>query len=242
VPWLVLGLFLFAAALLAARWFIGADPKQVAKVVRYGAVGVLGLVAAFFLFTGRLALALPLAAGALMILRRGFSFPGFGIPGGFGAAPSPGQSTEVETDWLEMRLDHDSGTMTGRVLQGRFVGRELSELDLDQLIELLAECQKQDERAAALLVTYLDRTVGPDWRERAEQASGERAGAGASTSASAGMTREEAYEILGLEPGASREEIKEAHHRLIKHLHPDQGGSDYLAGQINRAKDLLLGD
>ncbi len=54
------------------------------------------------------------------------------------------------------------------------------------------------------------------------------------------MSVEEAYEVLGLEPGASDEDIREAHHRLMRMVHPDLGGSDYLATKINRARDVLL--
>ncbi|MGC2204071.1 MAG: DnaJ domain-containing protein, partial [Stellaceae bacterium] len=87
----------------------------------------------------------------------------------------------------------------------------------------------------------LDR-VRPDWRD-------ELAGAGARSSGNAGgtarpasgdMTVEEAYAILGLGPGADAEAIKEAHRRLMVKLHPDHGGSDYLATKINRARDVLL--
>lgn len=57
---------------------------------------------------------------------------------------------------------------------------------------------------------------------------------------SPGMTIEEAYLVLGLNPGATREEIKAAHRNLIRRSHPDQGGTAYLAAKVNAAKDVLL--
>ena len=56
------------------------------------------------------------------------------------------------------------------------------------------------------------------------------------------MTRAEALAVLGLSEGASRQDIKAAYQRIISGLHPDRGGSDYLAAQVNEAKDVLLGD
>ena len=150
-----------------------------------------------------------------------------------------------------MTLDHDSGEMEGTVLQGRHAGRRLDELSEHELLELFDECSLRDDEGRRLLEAYLDRTLGPDWRERAEPETERTNSAGGSTgrgwgrkSASAGrtpMTREEAYEILGLSPGAGAEEIKEAHRTLMRKLHPDHGGSNYLAAKINQAKELLLG-
>lgn len=57
---------------------------------------------------------------------------------------------------------------------------------------------------------------------------------------SGAMTREEAYQVLGLQPGASEEDIRAAHRRLMRSAHPDSGGSDWLASRVNQARDVLL--
>jgi hypothetical protein len=134
-----------------------------------------------------------------------------------------------------MRLDHDTGTMTGTVLSGRFAGMRLEEMTHADLIALLRECRTGDEEGARLVEAYLDR-AHPDWRDDLGAAdSGPRHASGPDVSV------DEAYAILGLGPGATKDAVREAHHRLMKQLHPDHGGSDYLAGKINRARDVLLG-
>jgi DnaJ-domain-containing protein 1 len=112
-------------------------------------------------------------------------------------------------------------------------------------VALLRECRAADEKAARLLEAYLDR-LHPDWRDAmaggragGSGTDGGRAGNGRPASGGA-MTVDEACAILGLGPGATAEEVKEAHRRLMIKLHPDHGGSDYLASQINRARDVLL--
>lgn len=226
--WFVFGVCFLAALLLGARWFASAEPKVLARAVRWGALGIGVAVVTFLALTGRLGIALSIAFLVLMLVRRrrGFRFPSMG------GSPSLGQSSEVETEYLSMTLDHDSGTISGRVLRGRFAGRELGELGIEDLVELLAECRQHDEQAARLVESYLDRTGPEDWRERA--------GGAAGAASSGPMAAEEAYEILGLEPGATAEEIKDAHRRLIQKIHPDHGGSSYLAAKINRAKEVLL--
>jgi hypothetical protein len=132
-----------------------------------------------------------------------------------------------------MRLDHDSGALSGRIVAGPYAGRSLEEFDLDQLLAIPSGF---DAESVALLESYLDRRF-PTWREHAQgnTARGQRRPA-----PSGKMTDEEAYQILGLQPGAGRDEIGRAHRGLMKKLHPDQGGSTYLASRVNEAKDTLL--
>jgi hypothetical protein len=153
--------------------------------------------------------------------------------------PAGGQASTVATAFLRMTLDHDTGRMEGTILRGRFAGMRLDELGPADLLALLRECRAEDEEGARLLEAYLDR-VRPDWRdELAGAGAGAGTGGGARPTGDA-MTVEEAYAILGLSPGADDEAVKEAHRRLMVKLHPDHGGSDYLATQINRARDVLL--
>ena len=140
--------------------------------------------------------------------------------------------SNVETQFLRMSLDHTSGEMRGTVLTGRFAGRALNELAPEELLRLWREVQS-DAQSVAVLESYLDRTQEQDWREQARQQEHD-------SNSGAPLSREDAYEILGLQPGASPEEIKAAHRRLMQRVHPDHGGSTYLAARINQAKDLLL--
>jgi DnaJ-domain-containing protein 1 len=134
-----------------------------------------------------------------------------------------------------MQLDHATGDLDGEVLRGRFAGRSLGLMGLAELLELLASCQRDDPRSVALIETYLDRRQ-PDWRDDVEGGPQDHA----ASSGGGEMDQATAWSVLGLEPGASEEEIKTAHRRLMTKLHPDHGGSSYLAAQLNQAKDLLL--
>ena len=102
------------------------------------------------------------------------------------------------------------------------------------LLGLLAEF---DPDSRALLAAYLDRRE-PGWREHAQD--GAKAGHGSGAARDSRMTEEQAYQVLGVPPGSDAGEIKRAHRGLMKKLHPDQGGSTYLAAQINEAKEVLL--
>ena len=234
---------LLLAALVAVLFFISwykRVPKSKQKRVRNRALLIGGGIVLFFaLITGKLhplfaglAALVPLAYRAVGLFQTFNTIRAFTsrMKAGASPGPTPGQTSEVETAFLSMRLDHDTGEMDGAVLRGRYEGRALGSLDLEDLLALLTEC-RSDRQSAVVLEAYLDRTC-EGWREREEPPAGDASGE---------MSENEARAVLGLGPEATREEIIEAHRRLIQRLHPDRGGSDYLAAKLNAAKDLLLG-
>jgi len=149
------------------------------------------------------------------------------------AGPSGSNRSTVESKYLRMQLDHATGEISGWVVAGRFAGRDLQSMTLDELVQLYEHCAGDDQDSAVLLEAYLDRVHGQIWRQAGQHSSSKRG--------QNGMTAAEAYEVLGLAPGASREAIIEAHRRLMQKVHPDRGGSDFLAANVNRAKEVLLG-
>lgn len=138
------------------------------------------------------------------------------------------QVSSVRSDYLDLTLNHETGVMEGAVLKGQFAGVSLSALGLPELLQLLQEVA-DDPDSVNLLTAYLNREY-PDWQRQ-----------GASESpATENLSETEALEILGLDQSASEKDIIAAHRKMIQKLHPDKGGSTYLARQINAAKDLLL--
>ena len=233
MPTLLFGIVVLALVLWGLNAYSKADPKYLVKVLR-PAGGILAVGAAAFLgFRGHLEVAIPLGLTGLGLLGWG----PFASTGWFQRTQkTPGQVSRVRAPRVEMELDHDSGTMRGTVLAGHLQGASLDDLDLAALLGLLAEF---DADSRALLAAYLDRRE-PGWREHAQD--GATAGQGHESGAARGsrMTEEQAYQVLGVPPGSDAGEIKRAHRALMKKLHPDQGGSTYLAAQINEAKELLL--
>jgi hypothetical protein len=156
------------------------------------------------------------------------------IAGMLGAATRKARPmSRVRSAFVEMELDHDTGAMRGRILAGRYEGVTLDALDVATVAGFLPEI---DEESRALLMAYLDRRQ-PRWRDNAKSDADTGQGR---PPWSGKMTEEEAYQILGVQPGASAEDIGRAHRTLMKKLHPDQGGSTYLAARVNEAKDVLL--
>ena len=232
---------LLVVVVMVAGWLVlTVDRKSLARAIRYVSIGVLVLFGLFLALRGLAVLDLPLG-GIIVYLLHHWSARGFpgvdGVKDWLSGTPDHAGGPTIETGLLRMTLDQASGALYGEVLSGRFSGARLDQLDLEQLRALLAECAASDEKSARLLETYLDRTH-PAWREQAQGS--ERGQRNARETSSGPMSRAEAWQVLGLEPGASPEQVSEAHRRLMTKLHPDHGGTDYLASKINTARDVLL--
>jgi hypothetical protein len=229
MPTIIFGVLVLVAALWALGVISKIDPKIGARVLKAsGGLIAIGL-AVFLGLRGEIGIAIPIGAMGLGLL----GWLPFG-PAGFSARTqkSSGKTSRVRSAYIEMELDHDSGDMRGRVVAGAHQGAELEALDVKTLVGLLTEI---DEESRALLVAYLDRR-DPGWSEHAQG----DAATGRPAASSGKMSEQEAYQILGLEAGASADAISRAHRTLMKKLHPDQGGSTYLAARINEAKEILL--
>lgn len=216
------------------QMFRSANPALLARGVKM-AGGVLALaVAAFTGLRGELMVAIPLGVfGAGLLGWSPAASGAFGNLGSmFGGAKRAAQASRVRSQYLDVTLDHDSGMLSGTIVAGDRSGQALEALDLRELLSLVPEF---DAESGALLESYLDRRF-PAWREHPQSNSARRDNGRSSCK----MTDEEAYQILGLQAGAARDEIGRAHRALMKKLHPDQGGSTYLAARVNEAKDTLL--
>ncbi len=222
-----------AGVAVALIWFMRANPSTLAKRLRFVLLGIAGLGAVVFLVFGLrfLPTLLPELMGlagivvAALIARvvRNRTAGGFSTPG-------TSQRTEARTAFFDAWIDHATGDVGATILQGGFTGRTLESLAEADLMALYAECSR-DADSGRVLEAYLDRRLGADWRNARQPPRGPRED----------MTREEALTVLGLTAGASEEDIRAAHRRLIQRVHPDVGGSADLAARINRAKDILLG-
>ncbi len=237
MPTLIAGVVAVVVIYSLLQMFRAANPAMLARTVKIVGGVVALAVAAFTGLRGELAVAIPLGIfGAGLLGWSPFGPGGFSNIGGMfggGARRSAGQGSQVRSQFLDMNLDHDSGELSGRIVDGPHAGRSLGEFDLQGLIGLMPGF---DAESVVLLESYLDRRF-PAWRQDAQ---GDAAGGQRRAASSGKMTNEEAYEILGLKPGAGRDDISRAHRALMKKLHPDQGVSTYLAARVNEAKDTLL--
>jgi hypothetical protein len=236
MPTFIAGLVALYLVLVAIKQFGRLSPATAAKIARQGGFVLSFLGLALLVLRGGFGLASALAGLALGLAGRNKAGLFAAAFRAAGQGSRAGRVSTARSPMIEMRLDLDSGALSGSVLGGPFLGRGLETLTRPDCLDLYAGLGRDDPDGARLLETYLDRRFA-GWRE-AEQGQGEargRARRGGET-----MSREEAYEILGLPQGADGEEIIRAHRSLMKKLHPDLGGSNALAARVNQAKDVLL--
>jgi hypothetical protein len=217
---------------LAAWQQVTRMPKRAQlRLARYGTGTVLALLTLLLALVRRIDLAFFTGAAAFAVFARGrigpFSFET--------TDPEPNQITTVRSRFFAMALDHDSGEVAGKVTAGRFKGRDLLDLDEVESRALIAEVAG-DADSVSLLESWLDANRS-GWREYfAEQDAGQQAG----PAAEGADPLDEAYAVLGLERNADAEAVRAAHRKLMQSMHPDRGGSSYLAARINEARDRIL--
>ena len=234
MPAIVLALVILAVVALGIAWFLRANPSSLARGMRMvlvvlGALAVGGMLIFGLRFLPSL---LPELFGLAGLVITGLIARALrNRPSGGFSSPGTGRRTEVRTAFLQAWIDHGTGDVGGTVLSGRFAGRTLDRLSDSELLDLHEEC-RNDADSLRVMEAYLDRRLNVDWRTaRQPPPRGPRSD----------MTRAEALAVLGLAEGASEEEIRAAHRRLIRRTHPDAGGTADLAARINRAKDVLVG-
>jgi DnaJ domain len=228
---LVIALVIAFGGYWLLRQFISTPATQVAGVARKAGGFAVIAVAGFLTFRGAFTAAIPLFILGLGLLGKSSLIPGGGFSSG---QKSAGERSHVATSLLAMELDHGTGRMYGTVLAGPLKGRSLSSLNDGELKALHQQCNAVRDQSRALFEAWLDRSKA-GWREAWQ--TGPRGNGGVPSGA---MSRAEALAVLGLREGATEEDIRAAHRRLMKEFHPDRGGSDYLATKINQAKDALL--
>ena len=232
MSYILLGSAALLAGLAAYHYLRGVDQKRLLSGLRWLVGGAAALAALVLLIARRFDFAVFAGAVAFSVLRTGRLGP-FSFDTGAGDA---GNVSKVRSRYFAMELDHDTGAVEGRVLAGQFSGADLIDLGEADTRALIAEIEA-DRDSVSLLESWLDANRA-GWREYfAETAGNEHAN---ESSAPATDPIAEAYEVLGLKPGATDDEIKAAHRELMKALHPDHGGSSYLASKINEARDRLL--
>jgi|GEM_PF-1612626 len=155
--------------------------------------------------------------------------------GGDAPAHAGGKSQTLTTRFLHMTIAVDTGIAEGRIRRGLHQGCVLNELSLDELRQLHRHYRRNDERSAQVLAAWLDRVHGEDWRDGTPKRT-------AAAHAWTIVSRDQALMILGLPDSAKSEDVRDAHRRLMRGVHPDRGGSTFLAAKINEARDLLLAE
>lgn len=212
----------------------------IASLILVGVLGTFVLLSRIPWFVAAGTMLAPFARVLVNLIRAAISFLFFnqllgivrGVRGAFSTANSvPPENTDSETQTTElaMKLDHQTGTMTGTVLAGEFEGSDLNSLSDEDLREVYRTLREEESKR--LLEAYVARHR-PHLNETANEANEQTDGDE--------MSLKRAADILGVEVNANKDEIVGAHRRLMDKVHPDKGGSSYLAAELNAAKKVML--
>ncbi|KAF0231021.1 MAG: heat shock protein DnaJ domain-containing [Beijerinckiaceae bacterium] len=217
----------------AIVWWFALGPgrkagDQLSPLTRKLVGAVAGGAGILLALKGRIDFAIVLISLSAWLL--GFKLPAMFDP--IGRA----RRSEIHTRALTVLIDLGTGDLDAQITAGTYAGRTLGKLGPQELIAFAREMAALDPQGLNLVAQDLDRR-SPGWRQHVQFDAAAGNGAAASQSE---MRDEEAYQVLGLEPGASEEAIRAAHRALIARFHPDRGGSTYLAAMVNRAKDIAL--
>ncbi len=246
--WLIALLFSLIFIFLIVKKFLIASPKSIVKLIRIFLIIIIVFIIIFlvikfgFHFLGIIpAFLFILFRSYLLNILRGKIFNFFQskqYKSSFNNASNNNSSnsnnfSKIDTVTLSMSLNHTTGEIEGYIKSGRFKGKNLENLSIEELLLLREECLNSDKDALKLLEAYLDRTTNFDWKKNTNDYDNNEYSYD-------NMSIKEAYEVLGLDENADKEKIKQTYQSLISKLHPDKGGSDYLASKLNQAKDILI--
>ena len=187
-------------------------------------------IAIYLVVTGRMHRLGAVIVALVPILRTiliwgGRAGPLLRLFGRFKTTPS-----QFRSQFLVVTINFSSGSIDGEIISGDFSGKKLAELSEAELKQLLEQYKASDKESYILLQAYLIRSGSSSGQSYQQY----------NPSNISELSTNEAYEILGLTNTATKDEIVKAHKRLMQRMHPDRGGSDFLAAKINAAKDLLI--
>jgi hypothetical protein len=230
----IIRVILLAVAVFLLLQFLGflkkLPPQQRRQaLIKYGGYGVV-LIVILLAATGRLHWIGAVIAAVLPFVKQIGQFAIRALPFLRWLRQQKLNPSVLATPFLKVVIDSKSGQWQGQVVQGDHAGKNLNDLTQEQLIELSHQYLQQDPASARLLNAYM--------RFRFQQ--GNDQNQQNQTANSGDMNRKEALEVLGLGEEATEKDIIAAHRSLMQKVHPDRGGSDYLAAKINQAKDTLL--
>ena len=238
LSYLIIGIAFILGGYFIVRWWVQADIQQILKMLRWSGA-IIGIVLLCIIaisgrwnwLPGLLFMGIPwlIRNQARRTINKNAN------------GPTTGQKSQISTYYLRMELDHDSGEMSGEVITGKYSGLNLGDLNLNQLIELMNECVRDDQQSRIVLENYMDRNHSV-WRNKAGESFKEKSDHTNSNSPwnSDVMSLDEACKILDISPKASKGDIEKAYRKAMKKAHPDNGGSDWMAAKVNQAKDSLL--